>query len=207
MYMRTLFNSRLSILEACMLLLSTTALFADEVEYSRLPAATSQEQALNLRLQKLDGLLAEASTYQRYILLDTAAKTALELKQRDLAASYAREIISLAPQFPDDWNFAPAVHRANIILGQNALREDDVNSAKYYLLAAGEVPYSEILDAQGADLELANALLARGQRETVARYLKACASFWPRGHARLERWRAQLAAGQVPSLHAAESSH
>lgn len=198
--MRTLLDRWLPIFGGCVLFIATTGLTADEAEYSYLPATTSHEQALKLRLQKLDDLLAEASPYQRYILLDTAAKTALELKQRDLAASYAREIVSLAPQYPDDWNYAPAVHNANIILGKNALRQDDIDKAKHHLLAASKIPYSEILDNQGADLQLAGALLARGQRETVAQYLQACTRFWPRGRDQLERWQAQLAAGQIPSL-------
>jgi len=188
----------------CILLFSVTGLPAAEPEYSRLPESTTHEQALSIRLQKLQGLLAQASPYQRYILLDTAAKTAFELRQYDLAVAYARELIALAPGFPEDWNYAPAVHYANILLGRSALLQADIESAKSYLLAASKVPYSEILDHRGADLRLASALLARGQRETVASYLVACTGFWPRGKDRLEHWLQQLGEGKVPSLLTAE---
>lgn len=198
--LRQIFSNYWLAIIAATLLFTQSAVLRAEAEYIRLPANTSHKQALQLRLQKLEELLAQAGDYQRYILLDTAAKTALELKQYERANDYARRLISLAPQFPDDWNYAQAVHQANIILGRAALRADDIDSAKAYLLAASKIPYSEILDAQGADLQLANALLARGQRETVAQYLQAGTRFWPRGRAQLDGWLQQLAAGQIPSL-------
>jgi hypothetical protein len=195
---RTLVACWQQIMCGCILLISVTGLPA--AEYSRLPESTTHEQALALRLQKLQGLLAQASPYQRYILLDTAARTAFELNQLDLASAYARELIILAPRFPEDWNYAPAVHYANIILGRVALLKDDIETAKTCLLAASRVPYSEILDHRGADLQLANALLARGQRETVAIYLQACTGFWPRNRVQLDRWLQQLNKGKIPSL-------
>jgi len=200
MQARTWLHCWWQIVCTCILLTTATGLPAADSEYRRLPDSTTHEQALNLRLQKLQELLAQASPYQRYVLLDTAARTAFELKQFNLATAYARELIVLAPRFPEDWNYAPAVHAANIILGRNSLLQDDIESAKTYLLAAGNVPYSEILNHRGTDLKLANALLARGQRETVANYLLACTRIWPRGRQHLDRWLQQLNEGKIPSL-------
>jgi tetratricopeptide (TPR) repeat protein len=183
-----------------LLFFSATCLSATAADYSRLPDSATHEQALNLRLKKLQDLLAQAGTYQRYILLDTAAKTAFALKQYGLAASYAHELITLAPKFPDDWNYSSAVHKANIILGRTALLKNDLDQAKQFLLAAGKVPYSKILDDHGADLQLASSLLARGQRETVSQYLQNCTRFWPQGRDQLTGWLQQLAEGKVPSL-------
>ena len=183
-----------------LLLISASCIAAPEADYGRLPDNATHEQALTLRLQKLKELLAQAGTYQRYILLDTAAKTAFQLNQYDQATAYAQELIALAPEFQDDWNYSSAVHNANIILGRSALLKKDIDSAKQFLLAAGKVPYSKILDDRGADLQLASDLLAHGQRETVSQYLQDCTRLWPHDRERLEHWLQQIAAGERPDL-------
>ena len=201
MHRRTGTHFRPRIITTCLLLLiSATCVAATDADYSRLPDTATHEQALTLRLQKLKDLLAQAGTYQRYILLDTAAKTAFELDQYDQATAYAQDLIALAPKFPDDWNYSSAVHNANIVLGRTALLKNDLDSAKQFLLAAGKVPYSKILDDHGTDLQLANDLLARDQRETVSQYLQDCTRLWPHGRDRLENWLQQLAEGKKPDL-------
>jgi len=200
MHRRTGARFKPRIIAICLLLLLSATGMAATADYSRLPDTTTHEQALTLRLHKLKDLLAQAGTYQRYILLDTAAKTAFELGQYDQATAYAQELIALAAKFKDDWNYSSAVHNANIIMGRAALLKNDINSAKQFLLAAGKVPYSKILDNRGADLQLAGALLARGQRETVNQYLQDCTRLWPHDRNRLEHWRQQLAEGKNPNL-------
>ncbi len=201
MHRRTGAHFQSRIIATCLLLLiSATCIAATEADYSRLPDTATHEQALTLRLQKLKDLLAQAGTYQRYILLDTAAKTAFDLNQYDQATAYAQELIALAPKFQDDWNYSSAVHNANIILGRTALLKNDIASAKQFLLAAGKVPYSKILDDRGADLQLASDLLAQHQRETVSQYLQDCTRLWPHDRDRLEHWRQQLAEGKNPNL-------
>jgi tetratricopeptide (TPR) repeat protein len=200
MHRRTGARFKPRIIAICLLLLLSATGMAATADYSRLPDTTTHEQALTLRLHKLKDLLAQAGTYQRYILLDTAAKTAFELGQYDQATAYAQELIALAAKFQDDWNYSSAVHNANIIMGRAALLKNDINSAKQFLLAAGKVPYSKILDNRGADLQLAGALLARGQRETVNQYLQDCTRLWPHDRNRLEHWRQQLAEGKNPNL-------
>lgn len=200
MHRRTGARFKPRIMAICLLLLLSATGMAATADYSRLPDTTTHEQALTLRLHKLKDLLAQAGTYQRYILLDTAAKTAFELGQYDQATAYAQELIALAAKFQDDWNYSSAVHNANIIMGRTALLKNDINSAKQFLLAAGKVPYSKILDNHGADLQLAGALLARGQREIVSQYLRDCTRLWPHDRDRLEHWRQQVAEGKNPNL-------
>jgi len=200
MHRRTGTHFRPRIIATCLLLLISASCIAATADYSQLPDTATHEQALALRLQKLKDLLVQAGSYQRYILLDTAAKTAFELNQYDQATAYAQELIALAPKFQDDWNYSSAVHNANIILGRTALLKTDVESAKQYLLAAGKVPYSKILDDRGADLQLASDLLARNQREIVRQYLQDCTRLWPHDRDRLEHWLQQLAEGENPNL-------
>ncbi len=179
--------------------LGTTASVA-ATAYSPLPSNSTHTHALALRLEKLESLLAKASDYPRYILLDTAARTALELERYSLAADFARELLDLAPKYPDDWNHAAALHYAHITLGRVALANNDIAGAKHQLLAAANIPASDILNRNGPDLQLASRLLARGEHETVSIYLKACASFWPDGQQKLDHWLQQLTQGDIPEL-------
>lgn len=173
---------------------------ATAADYNQLPSNTTHAHALTLRLEKLESLLAKASDYQRYILLDTAARTALELERYPQAADYARELLALAANYPNDWNHAAALHYAHIALGRAALSSNDIAGAKQQLLAAANIPASDILNRNGPDLQLASRLLARGERETVSIYLKACASFWPRGQKKIGHWVQQLSQGESPEL-------
>ena len=185
---------------AASLLLSLAAMTLSAAEYTRLPSHTPRQQVLEIRLEKLETLLARASDYQRYILLDTTARTAMELKQYDKAEQLARDLHELAPAYPQDWNYASALHNSRIILGRTALVKGDVATAKRYLLAAGQAPGPGMLDNQEPDLQLASELLKRGERVAVTNYLRACLVFWSEGQARLEHWINQLGKGQTPRL-------
>lgn len=170
------------------------------VEYTTLPPFTPTRQALALRLEKLEALLAQASAYQRYILLDTAGRTAMELNEYRKAEQYARALVELSDSYPNDWNYASALHHSRIILGRCALKNDDISSAKRYLLAAGQIPSSNALNHSGPDIKLASELLKRGERAAVITYLKACRSIWPGGLEKLDHWLDLLDKGVTPDF-------
>ena len=192
-------TARRNLLASC-LLLALPALAFSAPKYTSLPPYTPAQQALEIRLEKLETLLAQASDYQRYILLDTTARTAMELAQYDKAEKLARDLNELAPAYPDDWNYASALHNSRIILGRTALLKSDIATARRYLLAAGQVPVSQLLNNTGPDLALANDLLKRNERSTVINYLKACRQLWPKGRTRLDQWLNQLDKGETPNL-------
>ncbi len=196
--------NKLQLLASCLLFI-LPALAWTAVKYTSLPPYTPLTQALEIRLEKLEALLAQASDYQRYILLDTTARTAMELKQYDKAEQFARDLHELAPAYPQDWNYASALHHSRIILGRTALLKGDIATAKRYLLAAGQAPGSDILDNSGPDLQLASDLLKRNERTAVINYLKACRTFWSKGRGRLDQWLNQLGKGETPNLLARSS--
>jgi hypothetical protein len=127
---------------------------------------------------------------------------------------------------PKAWYYGNVVHEANQILGLAALQEGNIEEAKRYLLAAGRTLGSPQLDSFGPHMELAQKLLARGEKEVVVEYLDLVAKFWAstseaklreyekkrpgsaavfrrvnREHGRqIEEWKKQIRAGKQPEL-------
>lgn len=95
----------------------------------------------------------------------------------------------------------PAVQRANTILGRVALRENDIPSAKRYLLdSAADPGASRDIGLSGPILVLAKELIERGERDAVLEYLKDCLTLWPRGEPILRIWIAQIQEGKTPNF-------
>jgi len=132
--------------------------------------------------------------------LPTLAELALVAEKDDRATAYATELLRLADQLPRHSQQGYAVHEGHRVLGHLALRRDDVEEAKIHLIRAGQTRGSASLDTFGPELTLAQALLARGEREVVIEYLRLCSRFW-RGHdTALNAWMDEIRAGQTPLL-------
>lgn len=116
------------------------------------------------------------------------------------ASDYATDLLRLAEELPRDWNYGNAIHEGHRVLGHVALDDGDVEAAKAHLLKAGETPGSPQLNSFGPDLSLAQALLERGERDTVAQYLQSCSRFWLGRSEALESWIALINAGKTPRL-------
>jgi tetratricopeptide (TPR) repeat protein len=170
------------------------------IEYTTLPADATPTQALQTRLSKLEQLLAQADNYQRYILLDTAARTAMQLNRYDRARAYASELLLLTASYPQDWNYASALHQSRIILGLIAMHDNDLLTAKRYLLAAGSVSASDLLNQRKPDFSLAQMLLDKGEVATVIDYLNQCKQLWPDGLSLLDYWLRQLGKNKAVTL-------
>jgi hypothetical protein len=69
------------------------------------------------------------------------------------------------------FNFGNTIHDANTLLGRVALKEDDVEQAKAYLIKSGECPTSPQLASFGPSYVLARELLERGEKDIVLDYL------------------------------------
>ena len=137
---------------------------------------------------------------QKFYLLSDLAKTAFEAEQWEKARAYTDELLTLAPQYRDNWNFGNAVHHGNLILGRLALRSGDLTQAKGCLIHAAETPGSPQLRSFGPSMALAEELLIEGEKEAVIEYLKACAEFWESGRGQLSRWISVIKAGGEPDF-------
>jgi hypothetical protein len=145
---------------------------------------------------------------KRADLLESLTKVAFELEKYDRAKALATELILDFGQDAASPKYTEAAHIGNIILGRTALRQtDDAAKAKEYLLIAIRAPlrreksyFSQI------DMQLAKELLAKGEKETVAEYLRLCeqllnySDLYNGKVQALKNWREQISQGKTPSF-------
>ncbi len=132
----------------------------------------------------------------RFAYLGELAEARLVQGDTDQAAADARRWMSMADgAFKTNWNYGNAIHRGNLLLGRMALAAGNVDEAKQRLLAAGRTPGSPQLNSFGPQWELAQALLDRGDRDTVIQYLELCRAFWTGQGPQLDSMAASIRAG------------
>ena len=153
-------------------------------------ALAQYEIAINLMQDKRE---------RSYSLPQTAEAARIAGEDRK-ASDYATEMLRLAEELPRDWNYGNAIHDGHRVLGHVALNQGDTETAKAHLLSAGATPGSPQLNSFGPELTLAQALLDRGERDTVAEYLQNCSRFWQGRSKALNDWIAQIRAGESPRL-------
>lgn len=157
-------------------------------------------EVLAARLKEREGKLAEATREGcRSYELGYAAYAAFDAGDLRKARGYASELLALGAKDPKDWDHGNALHHGNIVLGRVALREGRLAAARAHLLAAGHTPGSPQLNSFGPNTSLAAALLERGDKRTVDRFLELVGRFWPQKR-QLAEWRRSLARGGWPNL-------
>jgi hypothetical protein len=128
------------------------------------------------------------SDAERFAFLPTLAKAAFEVGAIDEAEARARELLSLATTFRNDWNYGNAIHDGHSVLGRVALARGDVVAAKRALLEAGTTPGSPQLGSFGPNVSLARDLLSQGESATVIEYLRLCRGFWQMENGKIAQW-------------------
>ena len=152
------------------------------------------------RAQEFVASLGAADTLEsRFYALPDAALAAYRLGKLDCAVELAAETLDVARRFQDSWNFGNALHLAHTVQGLVALSRDEVGVAVAELASAGATPGSPQLDSFGPSMELARALLKRGETEAVLKYLVQCRAFWKMGTTWLDLWEPMVRAGRVPN--------
>ena len=137
---------------------------------------------------------------RRFYALAELAKAALTARAIEKSAAYANELLSAAPRHRNDWNYGNAIHDGNMVLGLLALNQGNVKPASQYLLDAGSTPGSPQLNSFGPDMSLAQALLEKGERDTVLEYFSRCRTFWKMGRDNLDAWTETVRAGGMPNM-------
>ena len=105
--------------------------------------------------------------------LHDLAEAAFEAGDYAKADTYASELLSKAEEGHRD------VFYGNQILGRLALVRGDLERAKSHLLASAETAGYPLLSSTFRSMALAKELFARGERETVRRFLERCSASWP----------------------------
>ena len=168
-------------------------------------AATQKTQDLNARfprspeqvLADSEDQIRDADTESRFYELADIAREAMDAGAVEKASSYATELLKMAADDQDDWNYGNAVFTGNMVLGLVALRQGSVGQARLYLLESAKTKGSPQLDSFGPDFTLARALLRQGERDAVLDFLAACKSFWTLGGDRLDQMIAAVKSGDT----------
>jgi hypothetical protein len=124
---------------------------------------------------------------------------AFQLGRLSQAKQLAEQTLTLAPCFRENWNDGNAIHFGHTVLGLVALTESDIAAAVVELRKAGETLGSPQLNSFGPTMQLARALLKRGETDAVLAYLQQCRKFWTSGTTWLDLWEQKIRKGQVPN--------
>lgn len=163
----------------------------------RADSTAAQQQMMKISQGNLDAVTNEL---ERFYALNRAAKNALKDGNVEKAASLANELAQLAPKYTNDWNYGNAIQDANQVLGQIALSNGDVAEASRRLLASADSKGSPQMNSFGPNMQLAKALLEKGERDVVIEYFNRCGTFWMMGRRKLARWTASVKSGKNPDF-------
>lgn len=159
---------------------------------------TRAQATPSLELQHLM-MIAGTDPIKRNPFLARLAKAAFAAADYTRAAGYAEEALAAARNGVFWWT-GDAIHQGNIVLGRLALRKNDLEDAKRFLLAAGKTPGSSSLASTGPNMQLAKDLLDRGESPTVVQYLQECGAFWDGNRGKLAEWIVLIKAGLKPDF-------
>lgn len=176
-----------------------------EADTEQLPLTTEQEAQLRqlaaarapAALEEMEAAKTEAEFFSSR---PGATLAAMHLARYAQAEELAHETLKLAPAYKSNWNYGNAIHSAHTVLGLVALQNGDVQLALEELKKSGETPGSPQLDTFGPTMQLAKALLQRGETAAVLGYLQQCRAFWAMGTAWLDTWEEKINSGRIPNF-------
>ena len=172
---------------------------ASEASYAKAPYAEASYARASYARAMTKLKLAKGEQNRWYALGD-AAKESLNQRHDSDARSFAEELERLTPRFKKDWNYGNAIQNFNIVLGRLALKSGNVEEARNRLLAAGHSPGGPQMDTFGANMTLANELLAKGEKAVVLEYFKLCRKFWEMHDGKLDVWAKDVRDGGAPDF-------
>lgn len=145
--------------------------------------------------------------YPRFLGLRSAAERALRRNDLEDAETLAREFLSLASRYEEDWSYGNAIHHGHLILGRVELKRNRLGPAIEELHEAGKTRGSPQLKAFGPNMLLARELLELGETQAVIKYLDLCREFWDasaflalKGRHPLDEWRETVQRGEIPDF-------
>ncbi len=115
--------------------------------------------------------------FERPRALAQLACAAFDAGDHEKARRYAEQALDVASQTAVRRNSQWAVFKAHTVLGRIAIRGDDIAPAGLHLTESARItPGDAVLATFGPDMDLAKALLEKGQREVVLQFLDLCSS-------------------------------
>jgi TonB family protein len=138
-----------------------------------------------------------ANAEERFYALTGLVRQAMDAGLLEKASSYATELLGMANDYKNDWNYGNAIYAGNSVLGLVALRQGNVAQARQYLLDSVKMSGSPQLDSFGPDFELARELAKKGERDAVLEFLNLCKGFWKLDGGRLDAMAAAVKNGET----------
>jgi tetratricopeptide (TPR) repeat protein len=112
-----------------------------------------------------------------------------------LAKSYANDLLATAEHHTEDErHYGYGVHVAHVVLGQTALKANDVRAAIDHLRKAASIPHSIRLQEHGADLSLAAELILLHQTDSLPDFFESIKSYWKNDWDEPGTWSAKVLA-------------
>ncbi|CAF1284737.1 unnamed protein product [Didymodactylos carnosus] len=140
----------------------------------------------------------DPNNYHRFSYLNRLANTALFHKQYDQLKAIADEMLQSKP---GELDYGDMMFKGNVFNGIVALKRDNnLENAKQFLLAAGQTPGSAVLSSFGPNMSLAKDLLELGEQQVVLKYFELCRKFWTHHPETLDEWETIVKQGQIPDF-------
>ncbi|HKE23351.1 MAG TPA: hypothetical protein VKB88_13385 [Bryobacteraceae bacterium] len=159
-----------------------------------------QTLPVSQRLAKLEAQADGAEGLRLFYMLAPLAKAAFEAGDLVKARSYADQLLTMAPQFPKDWNYGNAVYYGHMVLGRVELAQGNTALAESHLLQSAHTPGSPQLNSFGPNTSLAKDLLERGDTAPVLQYFTLIQNFWKMSRGKPADWAAEVQAGKIPNF-------
>jgi hypothetical protein len=167
-----------------------------------LPAAVNRELHASLpspseNLAKTEST-ALKNPQKRYLALPDMAREALAAGDLAKASLYANELLAMTPVAPA--GTGDAVFVGNTVLGEIALRSNDLSLAGTHLLESAKTTGSPRLRTFGPSLAFASEMLKDKQTSVVVEFLGECKTFWELDGGRIDHWISSIQQGVTPDF-------
>ena len=102
----------------------------------------------------------------------------------------------------EGWKLGNQIHHGQMPSGRIALAEDNLEEAKNRLLQASQTAGCSQRNSFGTEMDLAKALLERGEREVIVSYSELWSGFWNHAPttAKLADWTELAKSGELPDF-------
>lgn len=152
------------------------------------------------RLAKLEAQAGGATGLTLFYQLAPLAKAAFSAGDLVKARSYADQLLAMAPQYPQDWNYGNAIYFGHMVLGRVELAQGNTPLAENHLLASAKTPGSPQLNSFGPNTSLARDLLEKGDTAPVIQFFGLIQNFWKMSRGKPAEWTAEVEAGKIPDF-------
>jgi len=160
-----------------------------------------KEEAQRLALEAYERSIAKSEEAHLKYPLISSMQVAMSLGEAEKARNYALQLLKWAEGSRSMKDGTP-IFEGHIVLGELALKDNDLETAKRELLLAADSSGGPGLDTFGPNMRLAKGLLERGETDTVLQYLHKVSRFWKDDEAGklLKTWEQDIRKGKIPNF-------